>query len=170
MMGREKREATRCWHAGLGWAAMAYFATATLAAHGQSVMVRTQNSVAALEAPAVMLREIDDPHSGARWLLLPNSDCRGGPGRLVLATGGNGTLTAVVPIAALERPVIHAGDVLVVEEKSAVVEARLEARALGSAAKGSALQARLKMGGRVVSVVALGPGRAALEPETGGRP
>jgi len=45
------------------WAAMAYFAAATLAAYGQSVTVRTQNSVAALEAPAVMLREIDDPHS-----------------------------------------------------------------------------------------------------------
>jgi hypothetical protein len=170
MMGREKREATRCWHARFDWAAMAYFAAATLAAYGQSVTVRTQNSVAALEAPAVMLREIDDPHSGARWLLLPNPNHPGGPGRLVLAAGGDRTGSAAVAIAVPARPVIRAGDELVVEENTVVVEARLEARALGSASLGNTLHARLKMGGKVVPVVALGPGRAALEPEMGGRP
>jgi flagella basal body P-ring formation protein FlgA len=66
--------------------------------------------------------------------------------------------------------VIRAGDELVVEENTVVVEARLEARALGSASLGNTLHARLKMGGKVVPVVALGPGRAALEPEMGGRP
>ncbi len=170
-MGREKREGTESRYTRLGCAAaVAYFAAATLAAHGQAVTARTQSSVATLEAPAITLREIDDPHSGARWLLLPGPNYPGGPGRLVLAAGGDGTGSAAVTIPAPARPVIRAGDLLVVEENSALVEARLEARALGTAARGSTLQARLKIGGKVVSVVALGPGRVALEPEMGGRP
>ena len=35
---------------------------------------------------------------------------------------------------------------------------------------GSALEVRLAIGGRVVRAVALGPGRAAFQPETGVRP
>ena len=54
---------------------------------------------------------------------------------------------------------------VIVEEHTAVVEARLEAMALGPAAVGGAFRARLRMGGKVVRAVALGPGRAVLEPE-----
>ena len=67
-------------------------------------------------------------------------------------------------------PVIHAGDRLIVEENSSVVEARLEAVALGPAAVGSLLQARLRIGGRVVRVVALASGRAEFQSEIGVRP
>jgi flagella basal body P-ring formation protein FlgA len=68
------------------------------------------------------------------------------------------------------QPVIHAGDRVIVEENSPVVEARLEAVALGPAALGSALEVRLKIGGLVVRAIARGPGRAALQPEIGVRP
>jgi flagella basal body P-ring formation protein FlgA len=64
-------------------------------------------------------------------------------------------------------PVIFAGDRLVVEEHTARADAVLEARALSSAAPGAAFNARLTVGGRVVRAVALGPGHAALQPETG---
>jgi hypothetical protein len=67
-------------------------------------------------------------------------------------------------------PVIHAGDALIIEENSALVEARLEAVALGPAESGWAFNARLKIGGNVVRVVALGPGRAAFAPPTEARP
>jgi hypothetical protein len=60
------------------------------------------------------------------------------------------------------RLVIHAGDRLIVEENTAVVESRLEAVALGPAVVGSPLDARLKVGGKVVRAVALGRGRAAF--------
>jgi hypothetical protein len=67
-------------------------------------------------------------------------------------------------------PVIRAGDRLIVEEHTAVVDAVLEARALNPAAAGAPLDVRLTMGGNVVRVVAVGPGRAALLTEIGIRP
>ncbi len=132
------------------------------------------------EAPAItqVVREIDDPHSGARWLLLRNREHPAGPGRLVLLgerenaagrrdLGVRGDLAAeVAPLP----PVIRSGDRLIVEEKTAVVEARLEAVALGPAAPGSAFRVRLSIGGRVARAVALGPGRAAFLPELEARP
>jgi hypothetical protein len=72
------------------------------------------------------------------------------------------------PVAAL--PVIRSGDRVIVEEHTAVVDAVLEARARRPAAAGAVFEARLAIGGRVVRVVALGPGRAQLQPETGARP
>jgi hypothetical protein len=59
-------------------------------------------------------------------------------------------------------PVIHPGDRLIVVEHSPTVEASLQAVALGTAATGSPMDARLVIGGHVVRVVALGPGRAAF--------
>jgi hypothetical protein len=66
--------------------------------------------------------------------------------------------------------VIHTGDLLIVEESSAVVDVRLAAVALAPAAGGSPLKVRLAIGGAIVHAIALGPGRAALAPETGLRP
>ena len=66
--------------------------------------------------------------------------------------------------------VVRAGDRLIVEEHTARVDAALEARALASAVAGAALVVRLTLGGKVVRVVALGPGRAAFQPETAVRP
>jgi hypothetical protein len=114
-----------------------------------------------------IVREIDDPHSGAVWLLLRNPNHPGGPGLLVLAAQEARSSARVAnnhdqsPEA---LPVIHAGDLLIVEEHTAVVDARLEAIAISSAAKGAQLKARLKIGGKVVRVVALAPGRAVFAP------
>ena len=71
-----------------------------------------------------------------------------GPGRLVLVAGPG--MSRRAPAQASEngqpyrphkqtpfRPVIHAGDALIVEEHTAVVEARLEAVALGPAVEGA---------------------------------
>ena len=123
-----------------------------------------------------IVREIDDPHNGDRWLLLRNAEAPGGPGRLVrIAARANQSSSAIEPSVhppeeTLLPPVIHAGDRLIVEEHTARVDAQLEARALAPAAVGGALAVRLTIGGRVARVVALGAGRAAFQPETGVRP
>jgi flagella basal body P-ring formation protein FlgA len=76
----------------------------------------------------------------------------------------------VEPSQAESRPVIRAGESLIVEEHTSLVDARLEAVALGSALAGSAITVRLKIGGRVVRAVALAPGRAELQPQAEARP
>jgi hypothetical protein len=133
-----------------------------------------------------VVREIDDPHTGARWLLMRNSGHPGGPGRMVLAfaprgqalstvggetrIGAQSDLEPLLAASAPAQPVIRAGDRLTVEENTAVVEARLEAVALNPAAIGSPFNVRLAIGGRVVRVVAVSAGRATLLAETGARP
>lgn len=123
-----------------------------------------------------VIREIDDPHSGARWLLMRDRNHPAGPGRLVLVTAASGQVrpsggglsgsTDLIP----PRPIIRAGDPLVVEENTAVIEARLEAVALGPAMLGATFDVRLKIGGKVARAVALAPGRAAFQSETEARP
>lgn len=114
-----------------------------------------------ITAANVPVRELDDPNSGARWLLYASRN--GGPGRLVLVTNsqprGNATAAPILP-----PPIIRAGDRIVLEEHTAVVDARLEAIALGPAAAGGTLRVRLAIGGRIVSAVAFAPGRAELTP------
>ena len=90
----------------------------------------------------------------------------GGPGRLVLVAGPGiepasaGSSDRKRPARSAAKlaplhPVIHAGDALIVEEHTAVVDARLEAVALGPAVEGASFGARLKIGGRVVRAVAV---------------
>jgi hypothetical protein len=123
-----------------------------------------------------VVREIDDPHTGDRWLLVRNDLVPGGPGRLVLvAAHRNLAGGAIVQPAGEAReaevlPVIRAGDRLIVEEHTARVDVVLEARALAPAAAGSAFDVRLTIGGNRVRAIALGPGRAALQTITGERP
>jgi flagella basal body P-ring formation protein FlgA len=62
--------------------------------------------------------------------------------------------------------VIRTGDALLVEEHTAVVDARLEAVALESAAKGARFKTRLEIGGKVVRAIAISPGRAGFAPES----
>jgi len=123
-----------------------------------------------------VVREIDDPHTGDRWLLRRNDQVPGGPGRLVLVAAHQSATGGAIPRAAgLNRdvqipPVIRAGDRLILEEHTAHVDAVLEARAMNPAAPGASLDVRLTIGGNVVRAIALGPGRAALQTETGARP
>jgi hypothetical protein len=128
------------------------------------------------QALGKIFREIDDPHTGDRWLLVRDSQLPGGPGRLVRVAGcrercGDGTaqLTGQPGEAALP-PVIHTGDQLVIEEHTERVDALLVARALNPATSGNVLDVRLAIGGKVVRVVALGPGRAVLQAEASVRP
>jgi hypothetical protein len=125
------------------------------------------------------VRVIDDPPTRTRWLLMRNPVHPSGPGLLIpsaVPLGQAGLTGCMSSLSVRPRPgspalpVIHSGDRLIVEENSALVEARLEAVALGSASAGSPLKVRLKIGGVVVRAVALGPGRAAIAPESEARP
>jgi len=160
---------------------------AIVAPSGRMVMVSsTGPDAVTMQATGEVVREIDDPHTGARWLLMRDSSHPGGPGRMVLAfaprdqalskfdgemrIGVKNDLQPLLAGSAPAQPVIRAGDRLTVEENTAVVEARLEAVALNPAAIGSPLNVRLAIGGRVVRVVAVAAGRAALLAETEARP
>ena len=133
------------------------------------------------ERPGVAIREIDDSATGDRWLLVRDIANPAGPGRMVRIETGKADLTGGVegeparkgtqsPAAAPVRPVIHAGDVVIVEEHTSVIDARLEAVALGSAAVGAEFKARLKIGGKVLRVVALAAGRAEMTPGSEAQP
>jgi hypothetical protein len=125
-----------------------------------------------------IIREIDDPHNGDRWLLVDDSRHPGGPGLLVQASsagmnssdGTNGqdrmSSREARPQAETPAPIIRAGDRVIVEEKTPVVEARLEAVAMGPAQAGSPFNVRLSIGGKVVRALAVEPGRAVLQTET----
>jgi hypothetical protein len=118
-----------------------------------------------------VVREIDDPNTGDRWLLMSGSGQPGGPGRLVLVAGLKELRQPGAGAAPSQPlPVIHSGDRLVVEENTALVQARLGAVALGPALLGGSLRLRLAIGGNVVEAVALGPGRAAFAQPAGPRP
>jgi hypothetical protein len=117
-----------------------------------------------------IVREINDPSTGDRWLLVRASRRPGAPGRLILVAAQAvsparpGQLAPSLPV-----PVIHTGDRLIVEENTSLVQARLEAVALNPAPSGAPLKVRLVPSGTLARAVALGPGRAALALETGNR-
>jgi hypothetical protein len=160
-----------------GWLVLALAAGACAQSAGSvAVSLNTMREVAATPESALRingeaLREIEDPFTGNRWLLLRDPDRPAGPARLVLTRqgnssqtrGGNGTASLV---AAGAGPLIHTGDALVVEDHTPVANTRLEAVALGPAVKGAYFRARLKVGGKVARVMAIAPGRAVFGPES----
>jgi hypothetical protein len=117
-----------------------------------------------------VLRQIDDPAAHGTWLLVRDPVHRAGPGRLIWVPNGAAPREAVSSAADEAprnplQPVILAGDQLVVEEETPVVDARLEATALNPAPAGASLHVRLQIGGKVVRAIAVGPGLARLAPE-----
>lgn len=104
-------------------------------------------------------RVIEDPNSGRRWVLARDPEHPGGPGKLVEE-----------PARAEEKsggeqkalPVIRAGDRVLVEENTRVARGLFEAVALSTARQGASFRVRLRVGGRVVWAIAVGPGRATL--------
>jgi hypothetical protein len=116
------------------------------------------------------VKEIVDARNGDRWLLVRDGDHPGGPGRWILVAGaqkaGADTPAAQPSFAVPPLPVIHFGQPLIVEEHTAVADVRMEAMALEPAATGTIFKARLKIGGKVVRVVAQGPGQAIFAPES----
>jgi len=126
-------------------------------------------------APSDLLREIDDPALGRRWLLYRDTRHPEGPGRLIavgaptldgLHTGSRAQPHSIPA----SQPVIRIGDRVVLEEHSPIVDARLEAIALAPALQGSALKVRLVLGGKIVEAIAIAPGRVALTPQQGSQP
>ena len=128
---------------------------------------------AALGPSSEVVREIDDPHTGDRWMLMRDAVHPEGPGRLLLVAGpGIEPVSArtgdrkkpAIPAAKRTpfRAVIHAGDALIVEEHTAAVDARLEAVALGPAVEGATFRVRLKIGGKVMQAVAVSAGHAVF--------
>ena len=117
------------------------------------------------------LRVIEDPGSGARWVLVKDSEHPGGPGRMVLVQAkGLAGFALNVPEPKVAAPVIRAGDRIVVEEHTDVADAVLEAVALASAVELGPFRAHLRIGGRVVRVIAIAPGRARLPAAGEARP
>ena len=104
-------------------------------------------------------RGIEDPSSGRRLVLENDAAHPGGPCKRVeepASTAGN------PESAEKSRPVIHAGDRVVVEEHTRVARGLLDATALSSARQGARFRVRLQAGGRVLWAIAMGPGHAIL--------
>lgn len=165
-MDQERRAAmlyVRLGRRVLAAAAFAAFLFLTTAVAGQVQQALSRGEV---------VREIDDPHSGERWLLLRNAEHPAGPGRLVLA--GTASPRAIEDfgkqlhagsapqLRAANPPVIRAGDRVIVEERSQEVVARFEALALGSAPIGAHLNVRLAIGNKVVRATAVDRSRAVF--------
>jgi homoaconitase/3-isopropylmalate dehydratase large subunit len=108
-------------------------------------------------------------------MLCRNVEHPGGPGSLLHVAapsavkwnrpGGAQFTHSLERDPAAIRPVIRAGDRVIVEENSAVAEARLTAVALESATVGSAFNARLEIGGKVVRAIAMRTGQALFQPQ-----
>ena len=139
---------------------------------GPHVMISSPGPSSAFPSPGgEIVREIDDPRNGDRWLLMRDESHPAGPGRLRLVStlrGGRmdpSQARQTAPAADTPPPVIRAGERVVVEENTAVVEAHFEAVAMGPAWAGSSFNVRLSIGGRVMRAVAQGPGRAIFQEE-----
>jgi hypothetical protein len=175
--GWKMRWGAALWAAGMATAVVVQAARAqTSGSRPRIMLVSTGPASAPTALPAQVVREIDDPNSGARWLLMRDPEHPGGPGRLIMVSilrkelrqdGFSGQAPDAMPPP---PPIIRAGEQVIVEENSPVVEARLEGVALNPAGVGSSLEVRLQIGGKVVQAVALAPGRATLQPETEPRP
>ena len=121
--------------------------------------------------------EIDDPANGDRWLLVRNKENPAGPGRLLRIPKGEqlaelpslGYVRAFARPAAqlvkLPPPVIRNGERITVEEHTAVADLQMEALAMGPAQLGARFYARLSVGGSILQVEAIAPGRARLANE-----
>jgi hypothetical protein len=161
---------------------MACCAMACCTAAGQGPAVRDERLLVVSGSPqgsgvspGEVMRTIQDPNTGMRWLLVRSERHPGRPGRLLLANarsnpprpadgGGARESIFIQPDQSAELPVIRAGDLVRVEEHTAIADVRLEAVALEAARVGAPLTVRLKIGGRVEHGVALAPGRASLTP------
>lgn len=107
----------------------------------------------------ILTRDRDDPALPGLWQRGSGPDCKNPqPAGVSVASH------AYAPL------VIRAGDRVIVEDHSPMVDARLQAIALQSAHAGESLRARLVAGGGMVRVLAEGPGQAVLAPQEGLRP
>jgi len=172
MAGAHMMRAKRTW---VFWAAWT-----VLSAPSRSAWVG-QAAVAAAEVQpsGEMVRALFDPGTGNCWVLKREEGLPGGPGRWV-RTGSMGDACRAADRGADAAgarqargstskgpPLIRAGERMVVEEKTAVLEVRLEAVALEPGWPGAEIGVRLAIGGKRVRAMVLGPGRARLLPGKG---
>lgn len=156
-----------------GWA-LVLLALTTQGFSAQHLVLLSNASVEQRIVPgASVLRELEDPQTGDRWLLVRDPNRPAGPGRWILVSGpglGGSTpeqLAELQPMAALPAPepvVLRAGDHVRVEENTARIEATYEGVALEPAIRNSVVPVRLTMGALVHGRV-LGPGRVVLTEE-----
>ena len=114
-----------------------------------------------------VIRSFEDVGTHQSWTVVQDKKRPAAPARLVGPTilhGGRASAEesgeALLQMAS--RLIIHAGDSLIVDEHTAIVDARLEATALGAAARGERLKVRLKTGDRIVPAIAMEPGQAEI--------
>jgi hypothetical protein len=167
---------------------------ASAAAQSQLVQGNHTGAAAAISSSSApdpnreIVREIDDPATGNRWLLERSSLNDGGPGRMLLFEPGKAS--SLQQGTTVPRPdrrdgpggvgkqesarrvvapilLIRAGERLIVEEHTELLDATLEAVALSGASQGESLRVRLLIGWRVVNAVAVAPGRALLATDVG---
>jgi hypothetical protein len=136
---------------------------------GAQPLLASADAEASIPPGTRIVREIDDPFTGNRWVLVRNLSRPASPEELILLStpepAKKEQLAAAHALAGALRsapPVILAGDPVIVEEMFSHVNARYEGIALQPAAEGAAFQVRLKIGGTPVHCRALGPGRAAM--------
>ena len=156
-----------------------WVAASLLTASGLAAFAQTVTTAGTQPRPMRAVREINDPACGARWFLVPDAAHPGGPGKLILRRTVlrstkvrepkdlSGALPADVPSGPIVPPptvIIRGGDRLIIEQNTAVLEARFSAVALEPAVRGQLLRARLNVDGKAVWVQALSPGHAALAP------
>lgn len=167
-MHMQMRARTVAWCLALagGWSLPAQVATSSAVAEAR-----------ATEPPSgsVVVRSVTDPATGDQWLLLRDPQHPEAPGRYLLASSLNARQPGRPRSTELEAPMrmdarraIRSGDRILVEESTPVLETSLEGVALQSAKAGDALTVRLKVNGRIVRAIALGPGHAALAVVQGG--
>ena len=113
-------------------------------------------------------RVIVDPGTHQGWLLERNVSRPASPARLVPVScdfscrfreSGHGS---ALNQEQTQLPIVHAGDALILVERTRVSEARLEATALSSGSPGEAIKVRLKIGGHTLLAIPTAPGRAML--------
>lgn len=148
----------------MGWIAVLLLGTGP--ATPQTILVRAADQAIGLPPGARTVRELADPFTGEHWVLVREVGHSGGPGRWISLGGGYANNSA----AAVKRSplVIRAGDRMVVERHTPIVDEVLEAVALSNAAAGERLTVRLTLGGHLAAAVALDKGRAELDVEGAG--
>ena len=119
------------------------------------------------------LREIEDPSTHQRWLLIRDRERAAGPALFVkglhcapCAFFASGTINCGSSYQPPVRhvPVMHAGDRVILSEHPEVSDAELESTALEPAAPGDALRVRLRFGGFTARAIATASGHATLSP------
>ncbi|WP_348261388.1 hypothetical protein P8935_16480 [Telmatobacter sp. DSM 110680] len=114
------------------------------------------------------LRELEDPGTHQRWLLVRDMDRATGPALFVRESRHSECAffaakeMNVTPLRGQlsSLPVIHAGDQIILSEHGINSDAELEATALDTGAAGDSLRVRIKFGGRTVRAIAATRGHA----------